>query len=632
MTSIAPMAIDGSVNCLSRGKGRSAIDVKYNIQRVDHAKFELRDFDLAQGYRQSVVQSSTYLDSRFTTVAGNAVDGNTDQDLEGSSSCSHTAGSPLPAWWRIEFNGSVHIDRIIIYHRSDGSLFRFQHSSVHLSADCTSNTVYTQPDIDPPLVQTIEVDGVGKYVTVCNKMNILHMCEVLLMGCPYSKYGDQCNFLCGHCDGVWCSLSDGACPGECKDQYMGPKCDKTCSDGCTDSSCNKNGCTRGCVPGKHGDYCDQTCPPNCKNNLCRQSGGYCTKGCTVGHWGDDCQNECPANCNNSVCGQSDRKCTAGCVFGKHGDYCDQTCPPNCKNNLCRQSDGFCTEGCDVGHSGDNCQNECPANCKNSVCGQIDRKCTDGCVTGKHGDYCDQTCPPNCKNNICGQNDGFCTEGCAVGHCGDVCQNECPTNCKSSACGQSDRKCTAGCVLGKRGDYCDQPCPPNCKKNICGQSDGFCTEGCMAGYWTGTCQMNCSTNCIESICSILTGSCVKGCRDGYRGQDCNDEKEVDAIHEEPDMVVTGIGIGLGSGILGAVVALVTVYVCQCLRTGVSQRREVTELNTIAANDPNNYDTLGASQENENMYERIGAHEGGTKASCNHKNEEASRQNRTSDERS
>ncbi|KAL5021669.1 hypothetical protein ScPMuIL_000824 [Solemya velum] len=71
-----------------------------------------------------------------------------------------------------------------------------------------------------------------------------------------------------------------------------------------------------------------------------------------------------------------------------------------------------------------------------------------------------------------------------------------------------------------------------------------------------------------------------------------EKDID---EEPDITVAGIGIG---AVLGAVVALVTVYVCYRVRTGISHKREVTELNTIAVDEPNDYDTLGASRENEN----------------------------------
>ncbi|KAL5020904.1 hypothetical protein ScPMuIL_000059, partial [Solemya velum] len=118
-------------------------------------------------------------------------------------------------------------DRMSQY-TSDGNINSFRDSSVHLSPDCTSNAVYTQPNRDPPLIQTISVDGVGEYVTVCKHNTVLHMCEVLVMGCPYSHYGSQCNLSCGHCDEVWCDLSNGTCPGECKSQYTGPKCDKSC--------------------------------------------------------------------------------------------------------------------------------------------------------------------------------------------------------------------------------------------------------------------------------------------------------------------------------------------------------------------------------------------------------------------
>ncbi|KAL5021667.1 hypothetical protein ScPMuIL_000822 [Solemya velum] len=66
-------------------------------------------------YRRSVTQSSTLNDYR----ARNAVDNNTDQRV-GQGSCSHTRANQSPAWWRIQFTGSVHIDQIRIYHRDEG--------------------------------------------------------------------------------------------------------------------------------------------------------------------------------------------------------------------------------------------------------------------------------------------------------------------------------------------------------------------------------------------------------------------------------------------------------------------------------------------------------------------------------
>ncbi|KAL5021659.1 hypothetical protein ScPMuIL_000814 [Solemya velum] len=535
------MAIDGSVNCLSRGKGRSAIDVKYNIQRVDHAKFELRDFDLAQVYRQSVVQSSTYDDRRFTSVAGNAVDGNTNQDLEGSSSCTHTAVGQFPAWWKIEFNGSVHIDRIIIYHRScltfsdlgpsnnsnesaTDSNVRIQNSDD--SCVCVSRLGYWSVDLRYPLpidgFQLLYRNTVKTQHQLSLEVTNNAQCVFYTTGCTEGNYGDQCNLTCGHCDGVWCDLSNGTCPGECKSQYTGPKCDKSC-DGCTNSSCNKNGCTRGCVPGKHGEYCDQPCPANCENNICKQSSGFCTSCESMKFWKSDCSVNCSSTCVGNMCIQQNGTCFK-CRDGYWGANCTYSCSANCNNSVCRRQDGHCTEGCVVGHWGDKCLEKCPAKCTNSVCGQQNGHCTEGCVVGHWGDKCLEECPDNCKNSVCGQQNGHCTEGCNVGRWGDECWKECLAKCKNSVCGQQNGHCTEGCVVGHWGDECLEECPANCKNSICEQLKGNCTDGCMAGYWAVRCQMICSTNCIEPTCSIFTGSCVKGCRDGYQGHNCSDACE------------------------------------------------------------------------------------------------------------
>ncbi|KAL5022460.1 hypothetical protein ScPMuIL_001615 [Solemya velum] len=341
-----PDTVDGDKpDSVVRGSPDTNTYLDLDVDRRDD------NVDLAQGYRLDVSQSSTHVPSNkvYTGDAENAVDGNTDQTMA-HGHCSHTDYNN-PAWWRIQFTEKVHIDRIIIYHRNEfgNVLRRFNNSKVYITDDrsaCSGDLVYTQTNdpTDPwQDVFNISVYASGEYLSVCRRNGYVQLCEVLIMGCPYDKYGNQCNLTCGHCDQGTCSLSGGTCPGRCGYQYMGPKCDKPCSV-CKSSNCYKDGCRYGCVAGKHGDYCDLPCPTNCKDGTCDQSTGHCG-GCTVGHWGDDCQQTCSVNCNSTSCGKTDGQCNE-CEAGRYGPNCASVCG-NCEggNQTCHHTDGACPQGC-----------------------------------------------------------------------------------------------------------------------------------------------------------------------------------------------------------------------------------------------------------------------------------------------
>ncbi|KAL5022478.1 hypothetical protein ScPMuIL_001633, partial [Solemya velum] len=304
-------------------------------------------------------------------------------------------------------------------------------------------------------------------------------------GCPYGKYSDQCGLTCGHCDQATCGLVDGTCPGECDEQYMGPMCDKLCGV-CTDYSCNKDGCTRGCVDGKYGVYCDQVCPVNCSSKTCERN-GHC----------------------------------AGCVDGMYGDQCNATCPKNCKDNECAQDNGACS-GCNKGH-GQFCELQCPTNCESRACGQTDMACVGKCVDGFWGDWCNVTCPVSCTGGVCNKSRGQCDEGCLHGQWGDGCRHECSSGCKDSVCAQTDGHCTAGCTVEFYGAMCTQRCG-HCVDGVCDRDTGICGGVCEEGYWGANCDHDCPTNCLNSTCTT-DGQCDVGCKDGYRGQTtCTDECE------------------------------------------------------------------------------------------------------------
>jgi len=73
--------------------------------------------NLALSYRKNVNQSSTYQYAGYSAVAENVVDGITDQRIS-QGSCSHT-DADNPAWWRIQFQDRVYIQRIVIYYMND---------------------------------------------------------------------------------------------------------------------------------------------------------------------------------------------------------------------------------------------------------------------------------------------------------------------------------------------------------------------------------------------------------------------------------------------------------------------------------------------------------------------------------
>ncbi|KAL5006557.1 hypothetical protein ScPMuIL_015363 [Solemya velum] len=458
-----------------------------------------------QLYVHQTGQSSTYSGRHDRYGPNNAIDGNINLNVD-SYHCALQRDEKSSAYWKIEFKNKVHIDHIVIYHAFDkhaGNLRRFRHSRVYVSdsaAQCSGKLVYTQ-ETDPTAsrpwqyVFNISVNAVGKYLSVCqnaypfinddyiNTSRVV-LCEVIIVGCPYGKYGDQCGLTCGNCYQATCSLSTGTCSGECEQWYMGPMCDKLCGL-CTDYSCNKDGCTRGCVDGKYGVYCDLSCPVNCSSKTCQRN-GHC----------------------------------AGCVDGMYSDQCNATCPENCKENKCAQDNGACN-ACDTGH-GQFCELQCPTNCESRACSQTDGACVGMCVDGFWGEWCNVTCPGNCAGGVCNKSRGQCDGGCLQGHWGDECRHECSSGCKDSVCAQSDGDCTAGCTVEFYGSICTQRCG-HCADGVCDRDTGSCGGVCEEGYWGANCDLDCPTNCLNSTCT-MDGLCNVGCKDGYRGQTCTDECE------------------------------------------------------------------------------------------------------------
>ena len=314
------------------------------------------------------------------------------------------------------------------------------------------------------------------------------------MTCSPRFYGEFCNKTCSeHCTATACDKQDGSC--ECKVGYAGNPCTE-CPPNCDDTGCNDFHCHT-CNPGFYGDFCNKTCSEYCATTVCDKEDGSCE--CKVGYAGNPCT-ECPSNCDRTGC-NDDFHCHT-CNPGFYGDFCNRTCSFHCIGNRCN-IDGSCN--CSVGYGGHPCE-PCPKNCSDTGCNKqlICHECHD---PGFYGDYCNFTCSTNCINGTCNK-DGTCN--CSVGYGGNPCE-PCPKNCSDTGC--NEQLICHECDPGFHGDYCTLTCSTNCINGTCNR-DGSCI--CKDGFdGLGCCPENCEGGCSDKtfICSL--------CKDGYHGDSCHD---------------------------------------------------------------------------------------------------------------
>jgi hypothetical protein len=56
--------------------------------------------------------------------------------------------------------------------------------------------------------------------------NTFYQCILLISGCTFNTYGENCKIPCGHCkDNVSCNSINGSCPEGCTEGWYGEKCD-----------------------------------------------------------------------------------------------------------------------------------------------------------------------------------------------------------------------------------------------------------------------------------------------------------------------------------------------------------------------------------------------------------------------
>ncbi|KAL5022671.1 hypothetical protein ScPMuIL_001826 [Solemya velum] len=538
--------------------------------------------NLAQYYKGNVTQSSTHTVASYLTDASNAVDNNTDQNMT-HGHCSHTADKHRgQAWWKLEFTTRVNIDSILIYHRYS-ALYRFQHTEVYVSdtGECgDGEVVYRQlgkPTEGEDIFNITDIQKDGKYLTVCRerkgKDNYVQLCEVVVMGCKYGRYGTKCEHKCGACSNATCNLSNGKCPGACENEHMGPLCNKSCLGVCKNSLCTKEGCD-GCVEGNYSKYCDKMCPSNCQKTGCEQFTGVCV-GCDNNtFWNENCTKPCPINCSGKICSKENGHCIGKCVDNNSwGDVCNESCPANCKDNICNKLNGSCDNGCKPSYWTPTCNRNCSIFCSKSICSQTTAQC-ESCVKNKYGNTCNKTCPSNCRGKKCKRDNGLCVK-CKKGYYGKKCLKQC-SHCMKNRCHFDTGHCKDTCQDGFRGDMCNQSCPYNCKESVCNKFTAECSNGCSAGYHGLQCDsvceagyygFNCSEKCGSCVggaedCLHTNGSCRNGCMESFSGPSCqhkaaNSGDEGDTVDGDESDTAVVLGICISVLMIAIVLAVIII---------------------------------------------------------------------------
>ncbi|XP_033739052.1 uncharacterized protein LOC117326413 [Pecten maximus] len=227
-------------------------------------------------------------------VDGNNSDKLNDPNNSSIPQCLYTIKDQKTAFWQVDLDQTVVLDHVKVISRRGGSgqlthQRRRNGYSILVSRSSTylpmtpNNTCYS--DTDPSLSvrnnETQWCSNIGSYVTIYNQRNtlsgrtysrnaVLELCEVMVMGCPIHKHGDNCM--------------------------------ENCPQNCYENMCfPRNGtCMKGCLPGYKGSTCQEECPDyyygarcasvcNCKEWPCDVRFGMCPPGgCEPGYKGLEC--------------------------------------------------------------------------------------------------------------------------------------------------------------------------------------------------------------------------------------------------------------------------------------------------------------------------------------------------------
>ncbi|XP_059169890.1 uncharacterized protein LOC131951592 [Physella acuta] len=240
---------------------------------------------------KQVAELSSKLDEK--SVAGNAVDGNTEGSYH-SGSCVHTKeGDPKPSLL-VKFAVPAIVDRIVIYNRVDCCQDRLK--GFHLQTWTVAGTADIDYTDSIPYAQNIYNVVAPKNRKVITQISLtsqdkknglfLSICELQVYGdtfCPPKLFGAECQFHCNCADvNESCDVSTGLClsgcargfSGEgcvsCQQGFYGTNCSRECSSGCSNHQCHVDtGKCFTCLSGYQGDFCNQTCSIGSFGENCR---------------------------------------------------------------------------------------------------------------------------------------------------------------------------------------------------------------------------------------------------------------------------------------------------------------------------------------------------------------------------
>ncbi len=143
-------------------------------------------YNLALG--KPATQSSTYPNA-MPTIAGSAVDGNTDGEFLNKST-THT-NDEQGAWWQVDLGSRKKISQIIIYNRTDCCVDRLSNYQVSISdkADFSTHTYQQDFHVTPNPKKIIQLNGSdkqGRYVRIqLLDKNYLSLAEVQVIGTDF---------------------------------------------------------------------------------------------------------------------------------------------------------------------------------------------------------------------------------------------------------------------------------------------------------------------------------------------------------------------------------------------------------------------------------------------------------------
>ncbi|XP_052776233.1 multiple epidermal growth factor-like domains protein 6 isoform X2 [Mya arenaria] len=440
--------------------------------------------------------------------------------------CSSTR-EDVPGWWSVTLDSAVNVSRVAIVTERTGSILDWKvyvgpEGSILSMSLCATAHVHTSGATLP-----CDVPTRGNHVMVVNRAGPVVICDIKIIHCSPSWYGEDCSHTC-NCKDLTevCDTVTGACASGCSPGWLGDDCKKACKNGTYGA-----GCSYQCGKCKDDTPCDHvtgTCLNGCERGW---TGIFCREQCSKDTFGEDCVTSCgrcygvgacdiiTGNCMHGCeTGFTGPKCLLECPSGTFGRGCSGTCGQCAGGEPCDVTIGICVQGCDPGWT--------------------------VCPRGQFGPRCSRECH-QCKEGRCNGTSGRCLLGCAYGFRGVDCAETCPlttygVNCSSQCgnCHQDGKRqcdvtsgiCPHGCQPGYKGDWCTEACEP-----------GFYGDGC------NQCGM-----CDGAVCDAISGECPSGCKEGYQGLMCFDG--VPFSDEDGPQLKVFLGIMLT--LVGSIMALVT----------------------------------------------------------------------------